>query len=203
MASKQRPNSVTLTREQVWPVRADHIPRSKCRWTMASALRLYKRKSLPRCAQCDYRLDLALSTLLPDFILRTGLSGRVTSFVRLFLSTSQQGGCAFSSTVESLKQQGVVRWARNSPASRHKNRRVPLTLSDSAFEGHAFVLLHLKVVGTSKDTSAVAKPTSTPDAETVCGAVVFMTTNLPSPGGTAAKVTGEIVSCPALEEVWQ
>ena len=62
---------------------------------------------------------------------------------------------------------------------------------------------HLKVVGTSKDTTPVAKPRSTPEVDTVWGAVAFMTTSFPPPGGSANKVADGIVSCPALEGAWQ
>ena len=62
---------------------------------------------------------------------------------------------------------------------------------------------HLKVVGTSKDTTAVAKPRSTPEADTVWGVVALITTSLPPPGGSANKIADGIVSCPALEGAWQ
>jgi hypothetical protein len=52
-------------------------------------------------------------------------------------------------------------------------------------------------------TEPTAKPTSTPDADTVLGAVVLLTTRLPPPGGIASKIEGGTVSCPALEGAWQ
>jgi len=49
------------------------------------------------------------------------------------------------------------------------------------------------------DTTPIARPRSIPVADTVCGAVVFMTTNLPPLAGRAIKVAAGMVSCPALD----
>ncbi len=46
-------------------------------------------------------------------------------------------------------------------------------------------------------------PTSMPEADMVCGAVVLVTTNKPGPGGSASMIEGGIVNCPALDGAWQ
>jgi hypothetical protein len=62
---------------------------------------------------------------------------------------------------------------------------------------------YLKVESNLNSTVPVARPTSIPVPDTVCGALVFITTSEPPPGGIANRIEDGTVSCPALDGAWQ